>query len=130
MIVDASAVLAILQREPERVAFVDALDSAKSRKMSVVNHFEVAIKVDRSPDPIITRKFAELIEDSDIEVVPISLEQAVIAREAYRDFGKGSGHKAQLNLGDCFAYALATVTKKPLLYKGNDFVHTDIRSAV
>ncbi|QBS41178.1 type II toxin-antitoxin system VapC family toxin [Nocardia sp. CS682] len=130
MIVDASALLAIINQEPERGSFIDALDSAESRSMSVVNHFEVAIKVDRSPDPIIARRFAELINDGDIELAPVSLEQAAIARAAYRDFGKGSGHKAQLNLGDCFAYALATVTKKPLLYKGNDFGHTDIRSAV
>ncbi|MFE9578319.1 type II toxin-antitoxin system VapC family toxin [Nocardia sp. NPDC006044] len=130
MIVDASALLAIIKKEPERASFIDALDAAESRSMSVVNHFEVAIKVDRDPDPIIARRLAELIDDGDIELAPVSLEQAVIARAAYRDFGKGSGHKAQLNLGDCFAYALATVTKKPLLYKGNDFVHTDIRSAV
>lgn len=130
MIVDASALLAIINKEPERSTFIDALDAAESRAMSVVNHFEVAIKVDRDPDPIIARRFAELIDEGDIEIAPVSVEQAVIARAAYRDFGKGSGHKAQLNLGDCFAYALATVTKKPLLYKGNDFVHTDIRSAV
>ncbi|PXX68792.1 ribonuclease VapC [Nocardia tenerifensis] len=130
MIVDASALLAILQQEPERGSFIDALDAAKSRSMSVINHFEVAIRVDRSADPVIARRFEELMEEGDIELAPVSLEQAAIARAAYRDFGKGSGHKAQLNLGDCFAYALATVTKKPLLYKGNDFVHTDIRSAV
>ncbi|MBF6124256.1 type II toxin-antitoxin system VapC family toxin [Nocardia brasiliensis] len=130
MIVDASALLAIIGSEPERGDFIDALDAAESRSMSVVNHFEVAIKVDRSRDPILSRRFADLIDEGDIELAPVSVEQAAVARAAYRDFGKGSGHPAQLNLGDCFAYALATVTKEPLLYKGNDFVHTDIRSAV
>ncbi|QIS15428.1 type II toxin-antitoxin system VapC family toxin [Nocardia arthritidis] len=130
MIIDASAVIAILSHDPEREKFVDAMDSASTLSMSAVNHFELAIKVDRSLDPVFARRFAELIRDSAIEVVPVSLAQAAIARDAYRDFGKGSGHPAQLNLGDCFAYALATVTRRPLLYKGNDFVHTDIKSAV
>ncbi|MEV6555557.1 type II toxin-antitoxin system VapC family toxin [Nocardia sp. NPDC051756] len=130
MIVDASALLAILNEEPESESFTEVLGSTHSLAMSVINHFEVAIKVDRHPNPVLARRADQLMDTAKIELVPVSLEQAAIARAAYRDFGKGSGHKAQLNLGDCFAYALATVTKKPLLYKGNDFVHTDIRSAV
>ncbi|AFU05147.1 type II toxin-antitoxin system VapC family toxin [Nocardia brasiliensis] len=130
MIMDASALLAIVNGEPESDSFTKILGSTRGISMSVVNHFEVAIKVDRHPNPVLARRTEQLMERAGIELVPVSLEQAVIARAAYRDFGKGSGHPAQLNLGDCFAYALATVTKEPLLYKGNDFVHTDIRSAV
>ncbi|CAM4088208.1 type II toxin-antitoxin system VapC family toxin [Nocardia ninae] len=130
MIVDASALLAILNEEPESDSFIEILGSTHSLAMSVVNHFEVSIKVDRHPNPVLARRAEQLMDRAQIELVPVSLEQAAIARAAYRDFGKGSGHKAKLNLGDCFAYALATVTKKPLLYKGNDFGHTDIRSAV
>ncbi|MFI1911520.1 type II toxin-antitoxin system VapC family toxin [Nocardia sp. NPDC020380] len=130
MIVDASAVIAILQEEPERPAFLKAIVSAAQPMMSVVNHLEVAIKVDRHPDPIVARRADELIKRLRIDLQPITVEQAAIARAAYRDFGKGSGHRAQLNLGDCFAYALAITTDKPLLYKGNDFIHTDIRSAL
>ncbi|MFJ4652169.1 type II toxin-antitoxin system VapC family toxin [Nocardia sp. NPDC088792] len=130
MIVDASAVIAILQREPERPAFLEAITSAEQPMMSVVNHLEVAIKVDRNPDPIVARRADDLIKRLRIDLQPVTAEQAAIARAAYRDFGKGSGHRAQLNFGDCFAYALAITTDKPLLYKGNDFIHTDIRSAL
>ncbi|WP_225725109.1 MULTISPECIES: type II toxin-antitoxin system VapC family toxin [unclassified Nocardia] len=130
MIIDASALVAIITDEPGYEVFLDRIKKANARMMSVVNHFEVAIKVDRLRSPVLTRRFAEFVRDADIELAPVSVEQMTIAREAYRDFGKGSGHPARLNLGDCFAYALATVTRRPLLYKGNDFVHTDIKSAV
>jgi ribonuclease VapC len=72
----------------------------------------------------------DLLENSKIMIEPVTAEQARIARQAYREFGKGSGHRAGLNFGDCFAYALARVKREPLLYKGDDFVHTDVRSAV
>ena len=72
----------------------------------------------------------DLIENSKITIEPVTEEQARIARQAYRDFGKGSGHRASLNFGDCFVYALARVKREPLLYKGDDFVHTDVRSAL
>ncbi len=130
MIVDASAILVIVNDEPECVAFLEALSSPGRRYMSVVNHFEAAIKVDRDPDPVVRREFDQLVRKSRVELMPVTAEQAAVARAAYRDYGKGSGHPAHLNLGDCFAYALATVTDNPLLYKGNDFVHTDIRSAI
>lgn len=130
MIVDASAILAIVKREPEHERFLTALASADQPTMSVVNHFEVAIKVDRYPDPVWVRRTAELIKKARIELAPVTVEHAAIARQAYRDFGRGSGHPAKLNLGDCFAYALATATGKPLLFKGDDFIHTDVRPAV
>ncbi|TSE00580.1 type II toxin-antitoxin system VapC family toxin [Skermania sp. ID1734] len=130
MIVDASAILAILLNEPERRRFAEVLTSSTETSMSVVNHLEVAVKVDRHSDPVVPRRFGELIEVWQIQLVPVSLEHARVARRAYRDFGKGSGHPARLNFGDCFAYALATVERKPLLYKGDDFVHTDVRSVL
>jgi len=75
-------------------------------------------------------RFDEFFKEANISVEPVTLEQARLAREAYRDFGKGSGHPAKLNFGDCFAYALAKATGEPLLFKGDDFIHTDISSAL
>ena len=72
----------------------------------------------------------ELVERFDIRIEPVTAEQAKIARQAYRDYGKGSGHPAGLNFGDCFSYALARDKLEPILYKGDDFVHTDLRSAM
>ncbi|WP_330185378.1 type II toxin-antitoxin system VapC family toxin [Nocardia sp. NBC_01503] len=129
MIVDASALVAILRGEPERDEFLAAITSAERPRMSVVNHLEMAIKADRHPDPVVARRADELVRTLRIELEPVSVEQAAIARAAYRDFGRGSGHPAQLNFGDCFAYALASDAGEPLLYKGNDFGHTDIRPA-
>jgi ribonuclease VapC len=78
----------------------------------------------------LSREFDELIERFSIVIEPVTVEQAKIARQAYRDYGKGSGHAANLNFGDCFSYALARDLREPMLYKGEDFVHTEIRSAV
>ncbi len=78
---------------------------------------------------MLVRGFDEFMDTAGLRVEAVTVEQVQIARAAYRDFGRGSGHPAQLNLGDCFAYALATSTREPLLYKGDDFGHTDVRSA-
>ena len=78
--------------------------------------------------PVASRGLDQFIDDAQISIEPVSARQAEVARQAYRDFGKGSGHPAGLNLGDCFAYALAKDTGEPLLYKGDDFVYTDVRS--
>jgi ribonuclease VapC len=85
--------------------------------------------IDGSRDPIASRRFDDLLRVGEFSIEPVTEEQARIAREAYRDFGKGSGHPAQLNFGDCFAYGLAKVTGEPLLFKGNDFSRTDIAPA-
>ena len=82
-----------------------------------------------SRDAVASRCFDELVLEAQIVIEPVTEAQARIAREAYRDFGKGSGHQAKLNFGDCFAYALAKVTGEPLLFKGGDFEQTDIKSA-
>ena len=85
--------------------------------------------MDSLRDPIVSRRFDDLIQRGRIAVEPVTEGQARIARQAYRDFGKGSGHPAQLNFGDCFAYALARQTGQPLLYKGDDFSRTDLEAA-
>ena len=130
MIIDSSAILAIVRNEPERQAFITAIADASRRLLAAPNLLEAAIVVERLGDPTLVREFDTVLADLQVESVPFTAAHAQIARDAYRDFGKGSGHPAQLNFGDCFAYALAKDADEPLLYKGNDFVHTDIRSAV
>jgi ribonuclease VapC len=130
MIVDSSAVIAILRAEPDAAAFAQAIAAAAERRMSAVNFVESAALIDASRDPIASRRFDDFIQEAGIAVEAVTEAQARIAREAYRDFGKGSGHPAQLNFGDCFAYALAKAMREPLLYKGEDFARTDIASGL
>lgn len=130
MIVDASAVIAILRAEPEAVVFARVIAEARSRRISAVNFVEAAVVIDGSRDPIASHRLDELISEAEIEIAIVTSDHARIAREAYRDFGKGSGHRAALNLGDCFAYALAKTSREPILFKGDDFNHTDLRSAL
>ncbi|MEW6282661.1 MAG: type II toxin-antitoxin system VapC family toxin [Candidatus Eremiobacterota bacterium] len=130
MIVDTSAVVAILRNEPEASLFAHAIDQAETRKISAVSFVEAAVVIDGGRDPVASRKFDELIRTAHLVVVPVCEEQARIAREACRDYGKGTGHPARLNFGDCFAYALSRATGEPLLFKGEDFGHTDITPAL
>jgi len=130
MIIDTSALLAILRDEPEASAYAEAIQGASSRRLSAVTFVEAAAVIDGSRDPVASRGFDALLEEAQIVVDPVTEGQARIAREAYRDFGRGSGHPAKLNFGDSFAYALAKVTGEPLLFKGKDFVHTDVRRAL
>jgi len=129
VIVDTSALLAILRDEPEALACAEAIERAAIRRISAGSWLETAIVIDASGDPVASRKFDELLEVANIVVEPVTAEQARIGRGAYRDFGKGSGHPARLNLGDCFAYALAKESGEPLLFKGLDFSQTDLASA-
>jgi ribonuclease VapC len=129
MIIDASAIIAILRAEPDAEMFTSAIAAARSRKISAVNYVEASAVIDGSRDPIASRRFDELFREAELTIEPVTSSQARLAREAYRDFGKGSGHPAALNLGDCFAYALAKETKEPLLFKGDDFSKTDLKSA-
>lgn len=130
MIVDTSAVLAILRNEPEAEAFARAIEAAQQRRMSAANFLEAAIVVDGSRDPIASRRFDDFVREAQLGIEPVTEAQARIARDAYRDFGKGDGHPARLNFGDCFAYALARAAGEPLLFKGADFAHTDIARAL
>ena len=107
-----------------------AIESAQDRRISAANWLETAVVIDASRDPVASRRFDELVQTAELQVEPVTREQADIARAAYRDFGKGSGHKASLNFGGCFAYALAKATGQTLLFKGNDFGHTDVIPAL
>jgi ribonuclease VapC len=126
MIIDASAIVAILRNEPEAGSCANAIADTTNRRVSAVNYVEAAVVIDGSRDPVASRRFDDLFREAQLVVEPVTESQARIAREAYRDFGKGSGHPAGLNFGDCFAYALAKVTGEPILFKGDDFRHTDL----
>lgn len=125
MIVDTSAMIAVLKDEPEASAIAEALRRAEVCRISAVSYVEAAVVTDSNRNPVLSRRFDDLLRATGIEVAPVTAAQAEIARDAYRDFGKGR-HRAGLNLGDCFAYALAKAMGEPLLFKGDDFSHTDV----
>jgi ribonuclease VapC len=130
VIVDTSAIVAILRAEPDAHSLANAIAGASSRRVSAVNYVEAAAVIDGGRSPVASRRFDDFFREAEMVIEPTTPEQARIAREAYRDFGKGSGHAAQLNFGDCFAYALARALGEPLLFKGDDFRHTDIAPAL
>jgi len=129
MIVDTSALIAILRDEPDAMSYAKAIANAAARCISAASYVETAAVIDASRDPIASRRFDDLLREAHFVIEPVTEAQARIAREAYRDFGRGSGHPASLNFGDCFAYALAKAKNEPLLFKGDDFAHTDITPA-
>ena len=128
MILDSSAIVAILRNEPDRPVLVQAMEDHLVRRISAANYLEVCILTDSNKNPTLSRELDDFFVNSEVVIEPVTAEQARIAREAYRDFGKGSGHPAKLNFGDCFAYALAKSKREPLLCKGDDFVHTDVKT--
>lgn len=128
MILDSSAVVAVLRDEPEAFIMAKAMSLAEVCGISAVSYLEAAIVIDSGRDPIASRRFDDFFRESQILVEPVTFRQAQIAREAYRDFGKGR-HRAGLNFGDCFAYALAKEKGECLLFKGDDFCHTDVEPA-
>lgn len=125
MVVDTSALLAILLDEPERRRFNEAIEIADSRKMSAATFVEATIVIESRFGLEGGHALDRLIERADIETVPVDVEQARAAREAFRRFGKGR-HAACLNFSDCFSYALSRVLAEPLLFKGEDFGRTDV----
>lgn len=127
MIIDTSAIIAILTAEPDAARFLQAIREGRPRRISAAGYLEVGVVIDRSPDPVVRAGVDDLLGRLNIAIEPITASQARIARQAYRDFGKGSGHSAGLNFGDCFAYALARELNEPLLFKGDDFGRTDIQ---
>jgi ribonuclease VapC len=132
MFVDASAIVAILTREPEADALSDLLSSARSRITSPIAFFEAALAICRKrPARVeaVSRDICEFLELAGIEMVPITAMDADTALDAHSRYGKGRGHPAQLNFGDCFAYAMARNHRTSLLFKGQDFDKTDIESA-
>jgi ribonuclease VapC len=128
MILDASAIIAILRDEKEAPDMTRCMVEAPVLRISTVTYLEAAIVIDGERDPVASRRFDDFFRETQISLVPVTVKQAELAREAYRDFGKGR-HRAGLNFGDCFAYALAKEAGEPLLFKGDDFCHTDVESA-
>jgi ribonuclease VapC len=128
MILDSSAIVAILRTEPEASALLREIESGDRCHISAVSYVEAGVVIDKGGDAIASRRFDDFLRASRISVETVTARQAEIARQAYRDFGKGR-NKAGLNLGDCFAYALAKEMDQPLLFKGRDFTHTDVEIA-
>ena len=107
MIIDSSAILAILFAEAEATKFREAIETADQVRMSAANWLETSVRVDSRNNPLASHVLDDFIATANIEILPVSFGQAAIARQAFRVYGKGMGHPAQLNFGDCFAYALA-----------------------
>jgi ribonuclease VapC len=128
MIVDTSALVAILYREPEAPSFVKIIHDAEVVRISVANYVELSMVVEGQLGPDGVRQAEAFFRRAGIIIEPVTLEHGELARQAFLDFGKGR-HKAGLNFGDCFAYALAKASGEPLLFKGNDFIQTDIEPA-
>lgn len=129
MVIDTSALLAILQDEPERRRFNEAIEAAASRVISVASFVEVSIVIESRYGAEGLRDLDLLIDRAGIDLVNVDVEQGKTARRAFSRFGKGR-HPAGLNFGDCFAYALASQLGEPLLFKGSDFAQTDITPSV
>jgi ribonuclease VapC len=130
MVVDTSALIGDPRSEPDAEAVARAMSDAPVRRVSAATYVEAAAVVDGSRDPIVSRRLDALLEALEARIEPVTATQAHLARAAYRDFARGSGHPAQLNYGDCFAYALAREIGEPLLFKGDDFIHTDVVPAL
>jgi ribonuclease VapC len=128
MILDTSALVAILYGEPQARDFVERIRAADVCRISVANHAELSMVVENQLGPNGTRQADAFLRRASVVIEPVTIEQGDLARQAFLDFGKGR-HKAGLNFGDCFAYALARATGEALLFKGDDFALTDIRRA-
>ena len=130
MIIDTSALLAILYREPDAHIYEHAIRHAAHPRMSAANYLEATIVVERRSGRDKGLELEELVAQHHIQLVPVTIDQMEVARRAWRAFGEGRGRQpAALNYGDCFAYALARTSGEPLLFKGNDFSQTDIPPA-
>jgi ribonuclease VapC len=125
MVVDTSALIAILLLEPEAERFTRLIADARPRLLSAANLFEAAIVIEGRLGPEAGGDLDDFVADVGLEMEPVTSDQVRVARQAYRTYGRGN-HPAGLNFGDCFAYALAKTTGLPLLFKGKDFAQTDI----
>jgi ribonuclease VapC len=130
VIADTSAIIAVLTEEDDAAVYAHAIAAADARRLSAGSYLECGIVLDSQRDPIISRGLDELLQEAKFVIDPVTERQARLARQAHADFGKGSGHPAALNFGDCLSYALATDRREPLLWKGDDFGHTGIPSAL
>ena len=129
MIVDTSAVLAVLFDEADARRYAEAMAGAETCRLSAASWLEAGITVDSQAGAAAGRQLDAFVKRAGLVIEPVTLEQAELARQAYFDFGKGR-HPAGLNFGDVFAYALAKSTGEPLLFKGEDFARTDIEAAI
>ena len=129
MILDSSALLAVILNEPEEDRFLTAMIDAPVLRMSAGTWLESTIVIDSLKKSAMTRRLEDLKAALRIEIVPVTEEAAMCGRGAHMAFGRGN-HPARLNYGDCFAYALATLSGEKLLFKGNDFAQTDIEPAL
>ena len=130
MIVDSSAILAILFAENDADLYAEAIAREATNKISAANWLETAIRIDHGVSPIASNAFDDFTREAEIAIVSVTAEQVYLARTAYRAYGKGTGHPAQLNFGDCFSYSLAKIQNEPLLFKGDDFNKTDLVTAL
>ena len=130
MILDTSVLIALLTHESDYQQYLNAMEAAGVLRLSAGSYLEMGVVLLRTQRSYLIPNSDAFLEAAGVVIEPVTLEQAKIARQAYRDFGKGSGHKAGLNFGDCFSYALAKVTGEPILFKGDDFQYTDLRAAV
>ncbi|MFN8126072.1 MAG: type II toxin-antitoxin system VapC family toxin [Candidatus Nanopelagicales bacterium] len=126
MVIDTSAVLALIRNEATAPDVLHALQSRQSLLMSTATYVELFLVLDNAGDPAAAGRVDDLLAMLDVDMVDVTREQALVARQAHRDFGRGN-HRAKLNFGDCFSYALAKVRKEPLLFVGGDFGFTDVR---
>ena len=126
MVIDSSAIIAILTDEQEAAYFAQSIENDALRLMSAASWLETAIVIEARFGLPGGKEFDKLIEVAQIHIEMVTAEQVAVARAAYRKYGKGRGHPAGLNFGDCFSYALAKITGEPLLFKGEDFIHTDV----
>jgi ribonuclease VapC len=129
MVVDTSALVAILLGEPDAERFARALDDASVRLLSAVTRVELSCVIEGRKGETGRADVELLLRDGGFDIVSVTPQQAEVAIDAFRRFGRGR-HRARLNIGDCFAYALAVVADHTLLFKGDDFIHTDIRLAL
>jgi ribonuclease VapC len=128
MVVDTSALIAIMLLEPEAERFAKAIADARPRLISAANLLEAWIVIESRLGPAAGGDVDEFVVDVGLGIEPVTLDQIRVARRAYRTYGRGN-HPAGLNFGDCFAYALAKTTQLPLLFKGDDFARTDVTPA-
>jgi ribonuclease VapC len=130
VIVDTSALVAILRGEPDADRFIAALAGEDAPRISAGTYLETAVVVDANRDPVLSGRLDDLVTATHLQIEPVTRHHAEVARHAYRLFGRGSGHPAALNFGDCFAYALSRTSGEALLYKGDDFARTDVAPAL
>ncbi|PKQ25180.1 MAG: VapC toxin family PIN domain ribonuclease [Actinobacteria bacterium HGW-Actinobacteria-4] len=130
MILDSSAVCAVAFDEPQGAAVLERIEAAEHLRMSAATMVELAAVLARSGRPEVGRRAERLLAAWDVDIVPFDAAQVQVASQAYREYGRGSGHRAALNLGDCYAYALSATAGEPLLFVGDDFPHTDVEVAL